>query len=81
MLKIKLIQYGVFLVLSFIFAPIIIDHQIILDATFHFTRTTIAGWIITGSATFIGLVILEYILGIDNRWREKMLSSKKGEGR
>lgn len=71
MLKIKLIQYGVFLVLSFVLAPIIIDHQIILDCKFSFSRTTLAGWLITGIASFIGLVSLEYILDIDNRWREK----------
>ena len=75
MLKVKLFQYGVFLALSFILAPIIIDHQIILDCKFHFDRTTVMGWIITGTAVFIGLVILEFVLDIDNRWRDK----QKGE--
>ncbi|MDO8668981.1 MAG: hypothetical protein Q7K65_01670 [Candidatus Buchananbacteria bacterium] len=69
-MKIKLIQYGVFLILSFILAPIIIDHQIILDGILSFDRTTFGGWLITGSASFIGLVILEYILDIDNRWHK-----------
>lgn len=60
-------QYLIFLLISFIFAPIIIDHQIILDAKFVFERTSVIGWLITGVATFIALIMLEWSFDLNKR--------------
>lgn len=74
MAKGKSRQYLIFFLISFIFAPIIIDHQIILDANFVFARTSIIGWLITGVATFVALIMLEWSFNINKKITGQIMS-------
>jgi hypothetical protein len=66
-MNVKIKQYVVFAAISFLFAPVIIDHQIILDCRYAFERTTLTGFFITGACTFVALMLLEWSFDINNK--------------
>lgn len=73
----RIIQLAVFLIISCVLAPIIIDHQIILDVKFNFERTTFVGWLITSATTFISLLLIKWAFDLNNGCKCK-IKNKQG---